>query len=127
MFFRFDQFWIYNFRKNYLFLSKDVSKSEVCVLSFHSMLDWDPKNIFNYQHDVQNYRDQVLDFTLFDKHEYTHGIFWSVILVNIIVTVLCNFFLCYSRYDWQNQFEGNSLSKEHASYWLLILCVTSYL
>ena len=43
----------------------------------------DPKNIFNYQRDVENYTDQVLNFLLFDKHEYTHGIFGSVILVSI--------------------------------------------
>ena len=31
-------------------------------------------------------------FLLLDKHEYTHGIFRSVILVSIFVTGLCNFF-----------------------------------
>ena len=29
--------------------------------------------------------DQVLDFLLFDKYEYTDGIFRSVILVNIFM------------------------------------------
>ena len=32
----------------------------------------DPKNIFYYQRDVENCTDQVLDFLLFDGHEYTH-------------------------------------------------------
>ena len=36
--------------------------------------------------------DQVLDFLIFDKHEYTHGILRSIILVSIFVTGLCNFF-----------------------------------
>ena len=31
------------------------------------------------------YKDLVLDFLLFDKDEYTHGIFQSVILVSIFV------------------------------------------
>ena len=36
------------------------------------MLVRDPKNIFYYQHDIQNCTDQALDFELFDRHEYTH-------------------------------------------------------
>ena len=37
--------------------------------------------------------DQVLSFLSFDKLEYTHGIFWSVILVSIFMfTGLCTFF-----------------------------------
>ena len=32
----------------------------------------DSKNIFFYQHDVENYNDQVLNFLLFDRHEYVH-------------------------------------------------------
>ena len=36
---------------------------------------------------VYLYPDQVLHFLLFDKHEYTYGIFWPVILVSI--------FICY--------------------------------
>ena len=43
------------------------------------------KNIFYYQRDAENYMDQVLDFLLFDKYEYTDGIFRSVILVNIFM------------------------------------------
>ena len=32
--------------------------------------DRDPKNIFYYQRDVENYTDQVLNFLLFERHEY---------------------------------------------------------
>ena len=32
----------------------------------------DPKSIFYYQRDVENYTDQVLNFLLFDRHEYIH-------------------------------------------------------
>ena len=32
----------------------------------------DPKNIFYHQLDLENYMDQVLDFLLFDRHEYAH-------------------------------------------------------
>ena len=35
----------------------------------------DPKNILYYQRNVENLTDQVLDFLLFDKDEYTDGIF----------------------------------------------------
>lgn len=39
------------------------------------MLEQDPKNIFNYT-------DQVLNLLLFDKYEYQHRIFQSIILVS---------------------------------------------
>ena len=32
----------------------------------------DPKNIFYYQRDIENYAGQVLNFLLFDRHEYIH-------------------------------------------------------
>ena len=42
-----------------------------------------PGNTFYYQRDIENYTDQVLDFLLFDRHEYVaHRIFRSVILVD---------------------------------------------
>ena len=34
------------------------------------MLERDPKNIFYYEPDVENHMDQVLNFLLFDSHEY---------------------------------------------------------
>ena len=34
---------------------------------FYSALEGDPKNIFYYQRDVENYTDQVLNFLLFDE------------------------------------------------------------
>ena len=59
--------------------SKNISKffplplpSETCVLPFDFAFWRDPKDIFYYQVDVQNYTDLVLDFLLFDRHEYIH-------------------------------------------------------
>ena len=48
------------------------SPSKTCVLPFDFALERDPKNIFYYQRDVENYTDQVLDFLLFGRHEYIH-------------------------------------------------------
>ena len=42
--------------------------SKTCVLPFDLAFERDPKNIFYYQCDVENYMDQVLK--LFDRHEY---------------------------------------------------------
>ena len=42
------------------------------ALPFDFALEEDPKNIFYYQRDVENYTDQVLNFLLFDRHEYIH-------------------------------------------------------
>ena len=55
------------------------SPGKTCVLPIDFALERDPKNIFYYQCDVENYTNQVLNFLLFDIHEY---IFWSVILVS---------------------------------------------
>ena len=35
-------------------------------------LEREPENIFYYQGDVENCREQVLNFLLLDRHEYTH-------------------------------------------------------
>ena len=86
----------------------------------------DPKNILNYQRDVENYTDQVLNFLLFDKHEYTHGIFWSVLLVGIftlrVYVTFCLFlkvWLTKSILNFKKQlFKG--------TYWLLTLYITSF-
>ena len=52
------------------------------------------KNILYYQRDLENDTDQVLDF-LFDKHEYTHGIFQFVILVSVfMLQVYVSLFVC---------------------------------
>ena len=48
------------------------SPSKTCALAFDFALDRDPKNIFYYQHDVENYTDWVLNFLLFDRHEYIY-------------------------------------------------------
>ena len=37
------------------------------------VLKRDPKNIFYYQCGVKNYTDHVLNFLLFDRHEYIHS------------------------------------------------------
>ena len=91
------------------------SPSKTCVLPFDFTLERDQKNIFYYQCDVENYWDQVLNFLLFDRHESSY---------------LChrfNFFLCPSRFDWQNRlFPDDSFSEELASYWLLTLYATSF-
>ena len=47
------------------------------ALPFHFVLERDPKMFFYCQHDVENFTELVLDFLLFDKHEYGHGIFRS--------------------------------------------------
>ena len=47
-----------------------TSPCKSCALSFNFALESDPKNIFYYQCDVENCTDQVLDFLLFDSHEY---------------------------------------------------------
>ena len=45
------------------------SPSKTCALSFDSALERDPKNIFHYQRDAENYTDQVLSFLLYNRHE----------------------------------------------------------
>ena len=46
--------------------------SKTYVLPFNFVLERDPENIFYYQVDIENYMDQVLNFLLFDRHEYAH-------------------------------------------------------
>ena len=58
------------------------SPSKTCMLPFDFALERDWKNIFYYQHDAENYTDQVLNFLLFNRHEHIHtessGLqFWS--------------------------------------------------
>ena len=61
------------------------SRSTKCALPSDFELERNPKNIFYYQRDVENYTDQDLNFLLFDRQEYIHtessGLqFWSVYL-----------------------------------------------
>ena len=42
------------------------------ALPFNFAFETDPKNIFYYQRDAENYMDQVLNVFLFDRHEYIH-------------------------------------------------------
>ena len=53
------------------------------MLPFDFILERDQKNIFYYRCVVESSTDLVLDLLLFDKHEYTHGIFRSVTLVSV--------------------------------------------
>ena len=117
------------------FLSKNMSKfspllspSKTCALPFDFTLEQDPKNIFYYQCNVENYTDQVLNFLLFDGHEYIMNLAFCNSGQYTYVMSLCNFFLCSSRFDWQNQFlfPENSFSEELASCWLLILYITRF-
>ena len=60
--------------------------NKTCVLPFNFALERDLRNIFYYQHGVESYTDQVLNFYIFDRHKYIHtessGLeFWSVNLV----------------------------------------------
>ena len=43
------------------------------ALPFDFVLEKDPKNISDYQRDIEYYTDLGLNFLLFDKHEYTQG------------------------------------------------------
>ena len=120
-FFRFDHIWIQKSRQNYLPLCKNmwIMPSGSWALPFDFVLGRDPENIYYYQYDVESYTDLVLDFLIFNKHEYTHRIFRSVILVSLFtlpVTGLFNFFFCSSKFDWRNQvlFSENSFSEKLA-------------
>ena len=42
------------------------------ALPFDFALERDPKNIFYYQRDIENYTDQILNFLLLVRHEYIH-------------------------------------------------------
>ena len=91
------------------------------------MLERDPRNIFYYQRDVENYTNQIFDFLLFDQHEYTYSIFCSVILVSIFMLRVIQLLRCSSIFDWQKQFlfSENSFLEKLASYWLLTFYLQS--
>ena len=63
-----------------------------CMLSFDFKLQRDLKNIFCYQHDVENYTDQVLNFLLFNRHRYIHMESSGLYGQHTYVTGLFNFF-----------------------------------
>ena len=58
------------------------STSGSCTLSSDFMLKRPEKYFLSSV--TLSYGDGPWFFTLFNKHEYTHGIFWSVILVSIL-------------------------------------------
>ena len=62
------------------------------------MLGREPKNIFYYPCNEENYTDQVLDFLSFDKNKYAREIFRSAILV-IIFTLWGSFNLFFVPQD----------------------------
>ena len=49
---------------------------------FEFTLEGELKNIFYYQCKVESLQIWFSIFLSINKHEYTHGIFWSVILVS---------------------------------------------
>ena len=81
-----------------------------CASLWIFMLEQDPKNIFNYT-------DQVLNLLLFDKYEYQHRIFQSIILVS---TFMLRVHVTFSLFlgIWLTE----SISEEFTSCWLLTLC-----
>ena len=90
VFFRFVQYLNSEIKVKLPFAKKNISKfftlfskSGSCALPFDFKLERGPKNIFYYQYEVESYTGLVLDFSLFDKREYTHGIFRSAILANM--------------------------------------------
>ena len=60
-------------QRKVLFLSKNIQIFPIFLAKWKRQRD--PKNILYYQRNVENLTDQVLDFLLFDKDEYTDGIF----------------------------------------------------
>ena len=64
------------------------------ALPFNFALERDSKNIFCYQHDIENYADQVLNFLLTVRHEYIYTLNLPVCNSGqySYVTDLCNFF-----------------------------------
>ena len=75
-FFRFDHTSIHYelpfSQQEHVQISPLPSPSKTCALPFDSALERDPKNIFYYQHDVENCSDQVLNILLLDRHKYIH-------------------------------------------------------
>ena len=134
-FFWFDHIWIHKSIWSYLFLSNNISKflplpspSGSCALPFDFVLERDPKNIFYREFDLESCTDLVLDFLYHLINKYTYNISVCNSGRYIYVTSLFNFFLCSSRFDWQNQFlfSEKSFSEELASFWLLTLNVASF-
>ena len=69
------------------------SPSKTCALPFDFALERDPKNLFYYQRDVENYTDQVLRFYyLIEMNIYTLSLPVCNSGQYTYVTGLCNFF-----------------------------------
>ena len=69
------------------------STCKICALPFDFALERDPRNIFYYQHDVENYTDQVLNFCyLKDMNMYTRNLPVCNSGQYTCVTDLCNVF-----------------------------------
>ena len=97
------------------------SLSKTCVLLLDFTLERDPKNIFYYQCDIENYMNEVLNFFLFDRHEYIHTVFWSVLLASILMGLFNFFFFLHDLID-----RIDSYFQRIASYWLLTFYVTNF-
>ena len=69
------------------------------------VLEIDPKNIFHYQCDIKNYKDEVLNFHyIVDINLYTQNLPVYNSGRYIYVMGLCNFFFLFLRIWLQNQF-----------------------
>ena len=70
------------------------SPSKTCALPFNFALHRDPKIIFYYQCDVENYRDQVLNFFCYsiDMNIYTNNLLVCNSGQHTYTTGLFNFF-----------------------------------
>ena len=122
--FRFDHIWIHQSWQSYLFLSKTISKffslpspRKSCALPFDFALESDPKNIFCYQYEIGQTRSSIF-YYLIDMNIYTRNL--PACNSGQYIHVTGVLFLCFSRFDWQNQFlfSENSFSEKLASCWL---------
>ena len=86
---------------NSLFMKKLPFSQQITFF----VLEIDPQNIFHYQCDINNYKDKVLNFHyIVDINLYTQNLPVYNSGQYIYVMGLCNFFFCFSGFDWQNQF-----------------------
>ena len=111
MYIRFEHIWVRKSTESYLPNNKIYKLFPLLSLSlsgtlipFGFRLERDPKNIIHHSCDVWYYPDQVLDFLLFDRHEFTNRNFQSAILVRIFSLPVHSTFHLFSRFDWQDQF-----------------------
>ena len=59
-------------QKRLQILLTSFTKQNMCA-SLRFRIGYRPKNISYYQHDVENYMDQILDFSSYGRHKYIHS------------------------------------------------------